>query len=63
MVEYLATDDRITSIYDATIAYDAKTDKATGVISLILYLMDSDKLQYVAPDVAIPELGKENIFE
>lgn len=63
MVSYLAGDDRITSVYDATISYDAKTDKASGVITLILYLMDTSKLEYISPDIAIPDLGKENIFE
>ena len=63
MISYLATDDRITSIYDATISYDVKTDKASGVITLILYLMDTNKLEYTLPDIAIPELGKENIFK
>lgn len=63
MIDYLASDDRITSVYDATISYDAEKDLATGVVTLILYLVDTDKLEYVAPDVAIPDLGKENIFE
>ena len=63
MVSYLATDDRLTSIYDATIAYDAKKDIASGTLSLILYVMDSDRLIYQLPDVAIPELGKDNLFE
>lgn len=63
MINYLATDERVTSIYDATIFYDADSDLAVGTITLILYLMDSDKLEYAPPDVAIPELGKDNIFE
>lgn len=63
MINRLATDDRITSVYDATIEYDAENDVATGVITLILYLMDSEDLEYTAPDIAIPELGKDNIFE
>lgn len=63
MINYLATDSRITSVYDATISYDAQKDIATGVVTLILYLVDTDKVEYVAPDVAIPDLGKENIFE
>lgn len=63
MVHYLATDNRITSVYNATIAYDAENDIATGQLTLILYLMDTDALEYLAPDVAIPETGKDNIFE
>lgn len=63
MISKLSTDKRVTSIYDATISYDSKTDTATGVLNLILYLVDSDKLEYTPPDVAIPEIGKDNLFE
>lgn len=63
MIHYLATDERVTSVYDATIAYDADRNIAAGTITLILYLMDTDKLEYTAPDIAIPELGKDNLFE
>ena len=63
MVDYLATDNRVTSVYNATIAYDAENDIAAGQLTLILYVMDTDALGYMAPDVAIPETGKENIFE
>ena len=63
MIRYLASDSRITSVYDATISYDVKTNKATGVLNLILYLVDNKLVEYVEPDVAIPELGKENLFK
>jgi len=63
MVNKLSTDKRVTSIYDATIAYDSKTDTASGILNLILYLVDTDKLEYTPPDVAIPEIGKDNLFE
>ena len=63
MVNYLATDSRITSVYEATIDYDAKTDKAVGTVTLLIYLMDSEALEYLPPDVAQPEIGKDNIFE
>ena len=63
MISYLATDERITSVYDATISYDAQKDIATGVVTLVLYLVNNDQIAYTAPDVAIPELGKDNIFE
>ena len=63
MVEYLATDSRITSVRSATIEYDAKNDIAQGTVTLLLYLMDSDLLEYVSPDVAIPESGKDNIYD
>lgn len=63
MVNKLSTDKRVTSIYDATIAYDSKTDTASGILNLVLYLVDTDKLEYTPPDVAIPEIGKDNLFE
>lgn len=63
MISYLATDERITSVYEATIEYDADKDIAAGYVTLILYLVDTDSLEYTPPDVAQPEIGKENIFE
>lgn len=63
MVDYLATDSRITSIHEATIQYDAENDIAVGYISIIVYLIDSPDREYTAPDIAIPESGKDNIFE
>ena len=63
MVNYLATDARITSVYEATIDYDADKDVATGTVTLLIYLVDSEMLEYLPPDVAKPEIGKDNIFE
>ena len=63
MVKYLSTDSRITSVKEATMQYDAETDTATGLVTLCLYLIDSEDREYLPPDVAIPETGKENIFE
>ena len=63
MITYLATDSRITSVNTASISYDAKADKATGQIQLMLYLMDSDLLEYLPPDVNTPETGKDNVFD
>ena len=63
MVSYLATDDKIVSVYDVTIAYDQNKDRVSGTMSLILYLMDTDKIAYTDPDIAIPELGKDNPFK
>lgn len=63
MVNYLATDARITSVYEATIDYDADKDVATGTVTLLIYLVDSEALEYLPPDVAKPEIGKDNIFE
>ena len=63
MVDYLATDSRITSVNEATISYDAKNDIAAGYISIIVYLVDSPSRDYTDPDIAVPEYGKDNIFE
>ena len=63
MVQYLASDDRVTSVYEATIEYDADRNIAAGVLTLVLYLVDNDRLEYMMPDVAIPQVGKENLFE
>lgn len=63
MITYLATDSRITSVDVASIKYDEKADKAEGRIQVVLYLMYSDLLEYLPPDVAEPETGKENVFD
>lgn len=63
MVDYLATDSRITSVYQATIEYDAQRDIAAGQITLVLYMVDTDAQNYLPPDVAVPDTGKDNIFE
>lgn len=62
MITYLATDDKITSVYDARLNYDADKDIASGTITIMRYLIDSDLLEYQKPDVTEPETGKENIF-
>lgn len=63
MLDYLSTDSRITSVQYADIQYDAKEDKATGTITLLLYLLETAEGQYAPPDVAIPDTGKDNIYE
>ncbi|MBR6654114.1 MAG: hypothetical protein IKL27_05180 [Oscillospiraceae bacterium] len=63
MITYLATDDKITSVYDARLNYDAEEDVASGTITIMRYLMNSELLEYQKPDVTTPETGKENIFD
>ena len=63
MVDYLATDSRVASVQEATIEYDAENDVAIGQVKLWLYLIESDLREYESPDVAVPETGKENVFE
>ena len=62
MIEYLASDSRITSIQHATMEYDETNDLAIGTLTLLCYIMDSELLEYTSPDVTVPETGKENIF-
>jgi hypothetical protein len=62
MINYLATDSRVTSVNTATITYDTATDKATGMVMLTLYLMNTDLMEYQPPEVYIPEIGKDNIY-
>lgn len=63
MINYLATDSRITSIQYATVDYDAENDVASGTLTLLCYLMDSEKLPaYEEPDVTKPQTGKHNIL-
>ena len=63
MINYLATDDRIVSVHSATIDYDSKTNKVVGDITLLLYLIDSDLMDYESPDVKVPPTDKDNIFK
>ena len=63
MLNYLSTDSRITSVQYANIQYDAANDVATGNITLLLYLLETPDGQYLPPDVAVPDTGKDNIYE
>lgn len=63
MVDYLATDSRITSIQYATVDYDAENDVATGTMTLLCYIMESDLMEeYQEPDVTEPRTGKNNML-
>ncbi len=62
MINYLATDSRVTSVQFANIRYDKMSDMAVGTVTLLLYLIDTDLRDYVGPDVNIPDTGKDNIF-
>jgi hypothetical protein len=63
MINYLATDSRITSVQYADIQYDAKNDKAVGTMTLRLYLLSSELVEYKDPEIFQPETGKENIYD
>ena len=62
MINYLATDTRVTSVQFANIQYDKTKDMAVGTVTLLLYLIDGNR-NYVGPDVNIPDTGKDNIFD
>lgn len=62
MINYLAQDDFVTSIYEATVSYNAKKDLAEGTLYLILYTVDSAR-EYEAPDIKQYETGKDNIYK
>lgn len=62
MINYLATDSRITSVKSATMSYDEKNDVLTGYLTLQIYMLESPAVQYTAPDVAVPETGKDNVY-
>ena len=62
MIDYLATDSRITSVQTASMYYIAESDTAIGSLTLSCYIMDSELLEYQSPDVETPAVGKENIY-
>lgn len=63
MMNYLSTDSRVTSVQYANIQYDVQKDKATGTVTLLLYLVDSELQEYLPPIVPEPSTGKDNIYE
>ena len=63
MIDYLASDSRITSIQNATMNYDEENDIASGSLTLLCYTMKSELLEYTSPEVNTPETGKPNIFD
>ena len=62
MIDYLASDSRITSIYEGTISYNAQKDLAKGTLYLVLYMVDSGR-EYEAPDIKQFITDKENIYK
>ncbi len=63
MVNYMATDSRITSIQTCTLEYDAGQDLASGTLTLLCYTISAEDRPYKEPDIQIPDTGKENIFD
>ena len=63
MVNYLATDSRVTSIYLATLQYDVMTEKLCGELVLRLYSLDVTNREYEVPSIRNPGMGKDNMFK
>ena len=63
MVNYLATDSRITSIRLATFNYDVVGETLSGQLALRLYLLDATDREYAKPDITNPGTGKPNMFD
>lgn len=63
MIDYLATDSRITSIQYCTLNYDDASDTASGTLTLLCYTLDDADREYVPPEVTTPDTGKPNIFD
>ena len=61
MVQALATDDVITSVCYADVAYDTERDQMEGQLIVNRYVM-ADGRSYQAPAVKRPAVGKENIY-
>lgn len=62
MVNYLATDSRVTSIRFATFNYDPVGQTLGGQLALRLYLLDATDREYTRPEIANPGTGKTNMF-
>lgn len=62
MVNYLATDSRVTSIRFATFNYDPVGQTLSGQLALRLYLLDATDREYTRPEIANPGTGKTNMF-
>jgi len=64
MVEFLSTDERITSVRYAVMGYDAESDSLVGTVTIERYLLSRPGASYESPDVTSPgEVGKDNIFD
>lgn len=62
MVNYLATDSRVTSIRFATFNYSPVAETLSGQLALRLYLLDATDRDYTVPEIANPGTGKTNMF-
>ena len=63
MVTSIAADEKLSSVYAASMNYNAEKDLASGTITIIRYLLDSELVEYHKPQISAPETGKANIFK
>lgn len=64
MLRYLATDSRVVSIQNSSITkWIDGEDAVSGSLTLLYYVMDSDSLEYTAPEITVSGTGKSNLFE
>ncbi len=63
MVTSIAADEKLSSVYAASMNYNAEKDLASGTITIIRYLLDSELVAYHKPQISAPETGKANIFK
>ncbi len=63
LVNYLSTDTRVASVQYATLDYDSESDTATGTITITLYSLLNESFEYESPSIAVPSVGKDNIFD
>lgn len=62
MLVYLANDERITSISQTIIDYDAQNNRVVGNSSLLYYYLESEANEYVGPEMDLTT-GKDTLFE
>lgn len=63
LVRFLATDERVTSVRNVRVDYDKETDKATGEMTVLCYVLSDYTDVYEVPEVDAPEkVGKDNIY-
>lgn len=63
LVNYLSTDTHVASVQYATLDYDTESDTATGTITITLYSLLNESFEYESPLIAVPGVGKNNIFD
>ena len=60
LVDYLATDSRVTSVRYCTMTYDKATDTLSGSMTIVLYTVNAR--EYERPEIDHEDPGKDNIF-